>query len=116
IVLPPRDEHRCNARAEGERETQVVEVGERDVAEDPWQVCETPALPDEDFDLAVARRHPTHQPTRKVEEHAETAEPEAGPLRHVRRRVEVEQMERCGGQITSEREHHQGAIVYEMAA
>src|SRR5205823_12683343 len=60
IVFPARDQHRGDAGPEGERETQIVEVRERDVAEDPRQLREVASLPYEDVNLAVARRYPAH--------------------------------------------------------
>ena len=85
-VLTVRDQERRKARAERERERQVVQICERDVAEEPRHLA---ALPRDDRKLALVGRDPTNEPARQVEEDAAGRRPQPDALEERRGRIEV---------------------------
>src|SRR5437764_15393433 len=62
-VFPVRDEQRGNACAESKRETQIVKIGERDIAKDPGHLRKSP-LAEVRRVLSIVGRDPAHAPTR----------------------------------------------------
>src|SRR5690606_28417519 len=89
-----RCEKECrDARAEGEREAQVVEICERNIAKDPG--ARVVAAFAHYCDLVFVTVHPTNEPAREVKKDPESGTPIADRACHIRWSVKVRQFEQC---------------------